>query len=205
MYGNMSAEGILLGLIALLPAFVLHELAHALTAVALGDPTPRLQGRLTLNPLKHLDFIGTLLLLTRGFGWAKPVQVNPRNFRDPLRDNAVVAAAGPLTNFVLALIAAIGLMHMPPAGWLTSLGIQFFYMNVALFVFNLVPIPPLDGARVLAGLLPSRQAYAFQQLEAYGWAILLLVLMFGALDWVLGPLEQGVTTILFGLARLTAF
>lgn len=199
-----SPQAVVLGLVALLPAFVLHELAHAYTAVALGDPTPRYQGRLTLNPLKHLDLIGTILILSTGFGWARPVEVNPTNFRDPLRDNAVVAAAGPLTNLLLALLAAFGLVALRPSGLTLTFLYQFFAFNVALFVFNLIPIPPLDGSRILTGLLPRRQAYAFRQLEPYGWAILLFVMLFGALDFILRPLAQGVTTVLIGIARSIA-
>ncbi len=199
-----SPQAAILGLVALLPAFVLHELAHAYTAVALGDPTPRYQGRLTLNPLKHLDLIGTILILSTGFGWARPVEVNPTNFRDPLRDNAVVAAAGPLTNLLLALLAAFGLVALRPSGLTLTFLYQFFAFNVALFVFNLIPIPPLDGSRILTGVLPRRQAYAFRQLEPYGWAILLFVMLFGALDFILRPLAQGVTTLLIGIARSVA-
>jgi len=199
-----SPQAVILGLVALLPAFVLHELAHAYTAVALGDPTPRYQGRLTLNPLKHLDLIGTILILSTGFGWARPVEVNPTNFRDPLRDNAVVAAAGPLTNLLLALLAAFGLVALRPSGLTLTFLYQFFAFNVALFVFNLIPIPPLDGSRILTGVLPRRQAYAFRQLEPYGWAILLFVMLFGALDFILRPLAQGVTTLLIGIARSVA-
>lgn len=204
MFGKMSPQEILPAVVAMVPAFVLHELAHAWVAVTLGDPTPRRQGRLTLNPLKHLDFIGTILLLTQGFGWARPVEVNPGNFRSPIRDNAYVAAAGPLTNFLLALLTAITLLALRPASWAISLGSEFFAINVALFVFNLIPIPPLDGSRVLAAVLPRRQAYAFRELERYGWAILLLVMLFGALDWVLRPLDQGVTTLLLTIARSVA-
>lgn len=199
-----SPQAAILGLVALLPAFVLHELAHAYTAVALGDPTPRYQGRLTLNPLKHLDLIGTILILSTGFGWARPVEVNPSNFRDPLRDNAMVAAAGPLTNLLLALLAAFGLVALRPDGLTLTFLYQFFAFNVALFVFNLIPIPPLDGSRILTGVLPRRQAYAFRQLEPYGWAILLFVMLFGALDFILRPLAQGVTTVLIGIARSIA-
>ena len=199
-----SPQAVILGLVALLPAFVLHELAHAYTAVALGDPTPRYQGRLTLNPLKHLDLIGTILILSTGFGWARPVEVNPTNFRDPLRDNAVVAAAGPLTNLLLALLAAFGLVALRPSGLTLTFLYQFFAFNVALFVFNLIPIPPLDGSRILTGVLPRRQAYAFRQLEPYGWAILLFVMLFGALDFILRPLAQGVTTLLISIARSVA-
>ncbi|MGE5590676.1 MAG: site-2 protease family protein [Bacillota bacterium] len=199
-----SPQAIVLGFLALLPAFVLHELAHAYTAVTLGDPTPRVQGRLTLNPLKHLDLIGTILILSTGFGWARPVEVNLRNFRDPLRDNAIVAAAGPLTNLLLALLAAMGLMSLRPSGLFVTFLYQFFAYNVALFVFNIIPIPPLDGSRILAGVLPRRQAYAFHQLEPYGWAILLFVMLFGALDFVLRPLAGGVTTLLLGIAHAVA-
>lgn len=204
VYGNLSPQDILLAAVAMIPAFVLHELAHAWVAVALGDPTPRRQGRLTLNPLKHLDLIGTILLLTQGFGWARPVEVNPGNFRDPIRDNAYVAAAGPLTNFLLALLTAIGLLAFRPGGSAYALAAEFFTINVALFVFNLIPIPPLDGSRVLAAILPRRQAYAFHQLERYGWAILLLVMLFGALDFILWPLDKGVATLLFSIARVVS-
>ncbi|MDR7567247.1 MAG: site-2 protease family protein, partial [Armatimonadota bacterium] len=141
--------------VALLVAVTVHEYAHAYTAVRLGDPTPKRLGRLTLNPLAHLDPWGTLLLLLAGFGWAKPVPVNPAYFADPRRGMLMVAAAGPLAN--LALLGALGALAragtVPELGWLGELWLRLLYVNAVLAVFNLLPVPPLDGSRILGALL----------------------------------------------------
>ncbi len=166
----------------LLVAFTLHELAHAVTADYLGDPTPRRMGRISLNPLVHLDLMGTIMLLISGFGWAKPVMVNPFNMRgDPRRAMAIVAVAGPLTNILLAVLFSIpfgfGLVdvELTTSGVIPSLGFvlfQFVWINLILAFFNIIPIPPLDGSRILFAILPAEMAYQLRPLEQYGFLIL---------------------------------
>ncbi len=183
---DLDIPTIIARIIVLLIAFTVHELAHAVTADYLGDPTPRRMGRITLNPLKHLDPFGTIMLIIAGFGWAKPVMVNPMNMRgNPRTSMAIVAIAGPLSNFVMAGIAAIffrsGLVDinslMTGAGTLslTNLLFQFLYINLALAFFNLLPVPPLDGSKILYAILPAEMVYRLRPLEQYGFMILFLV------------------------------
>ncbi|OGT41286.1 MAG: peptidase [Gammaproteobacteria bacterium RIFCSPHIGHO2_12_FULL_37_34] len=189
--------------IPILFAISLHEVAHGLLASWFGDQTAKLSGRLSLNPLKHIDPIGTVLLplvmlmvSNFIFGWAKPVPVDPRNLHHPRRDMAFVALAGPLSNIVMAfcwgLIAKTGMMLEGGGnGWL---GIPLVYMgtagimiNVVLGVLNLIPIPPLDGGKVLMSILPPRLAYHVGFLEPYGFLILVLLLFSGMLSRVIEP------------------
>ncbi|MBT9258350.1 MAG: site-2 protease family protein [Clostridiales bacterium] len=184
------------GLPGLVVAFTFHEYAHALVATWLGDPTPRRLGRLSLNPLVHIDWIGLLLLFLVRFGWAKPVPVNPGYFRHPRWGMLWVALAGPATNFVLAFLLAWLLVHLP---WLQG-GILLYMVrlamiyNIALGAFNLIPIPPLDGSRILAAFLPEPMARAWDEFERYSWVLLLLLLLTGALrpfiGWVIGGLDS---------------
>ena len=182
--------------IALIVAATAHEFAHAYVADRLGDPTPRSQGRLTLNPLAHLDPLGTLLILLAGFGWAKPVQINPANFQDWRRDSIIVAAAGPLANvtllFVLGLPYKLGLLEGGPLGASTvsRLLLVMIQINAMLAVFNLIPVPPLDGSKILMGLLPPAQAVSYARLQPYGVLILLLLVMTRSLGVVVvGPMR----------------
>lgn len=172
--------------IVLLIAFTIHELAHAVTADFLGDPTPRNMGRITLNPLKHLDPIGTILLLIAGFGWAKPVMVNPMNMRgNPRTAMAIVAIAGPASNIILAGLAAIpfqlGLVQFsfsPPEGTFFSAGFllsEFIWINLILAFFNLIPVPPLDGSKILFAILPAELAYRLQPIQQFGFLILMAI------------------------------
>lgn len=195
---------LLYALPGLLLGFVVHELAHAAVATALGDPTPRASGRLTLNPLAHIDFIGLLFLLVFRFGWAKPVLVNPAHFANPRAGMALVAAAGPLTNFILAYVAMALGKALAPAPDSALAGVLWLAVefNVALGVFNMLPIPPLDGSKVLAGIVSGRVAQVIYQFENYGWLLMILLLTTGTLGRVLVPLREQVITGLDWLASL---
>ncbi len=199
MFGNLSLTDIIIRLVALLPTLAIslpfHELAHAWTAVQLGDDTPRLSGRLSLNPLAHLDPIGTLMIVFTqiagvGMGWAKPVPINPWNFRNHKLGLFLVSAAGPFANFILALVAAIpfrlGLVsgNYQEAGALAivqSILISFIETNLALMLFNLIPLGPLDGAKILRGVAPREWDSVLIQLEQYGtWVLLAIVFLGGS-------------------------
>ncbi|MDI3258830.1 MAG: site-2 protease family protein [Sinobacteraceae bacterium] len=180
-------------------AVTLHEVAHGWVARSLGDPTAARLGRLSLNPLNHVDPLGTLLipglLLAFGgfiFGWAKPVPVDWRNFKHPRRDMAVVAVAGPLSNLAMALGWGLVYKYATASGataglWygLALMGKAGMVINVSLMVLNLLPLPPLDGGRVAVGLLPARAAYRYARIEPYGFLILLLLVATGALSAML--------------------
>lgn len=176
--GLFSADQIIAKALILLLALPVHELAHAAVAVALGDPTPRVQGRLSLNPLRHLDVMGSVLILIAGFGWAKPVQWNPRNISmDPKLGAILIAIAGPLSNLVMAMISVAILSSFAetlPEIVVSSL-ITFAYINVLLAVFNMIPVPPLDGSHVLFALLPGDTWRLRAQLSQFG-----MLIIFGA-------------------------
>lgn len=175
---------------ALLIAVILHECAHGWVAEKFGDPTARLAGRLTLNPLKHIDPLGTfivpLILRSLGFmpiGWARPVPVNFSLLRHPKRDMIWVALAGPMTNFSIALIVSLLFkMQMPKP--LVDFLMQVILLNLLLGLFNLIPIPPLDGSRIILGILPIRWARSYSLLEPFGMLIVLVLLNFGVLDFI---------------------
>lgn len=180
-----NLQGLLFAIPAILVAITFHEYAHGKVAYLLGDKTAEYQGRLTLNPLAHLDPIGTLLLVVAGFGWAKPVQVNPMQFRgDKKKGMMLVGLAGPVMNLILGYLSATGLRLLTLSGYSgTAAGFlyQFFYMllfyNVVLAVFNLLPIPPLDGSKILIGLLPDNYLGIVEILERYGFIILIILVM----------------------------
>lgn len=171
------------GLTALIVAITIHEFSHALAAEHLGDPTPRLQGRLTLNPLAHLDPLGTIMLLLVRFGWGKPVVFDPYNLRHPRRDGAIISLAGPTANIILAVACSIllqilfrnitGIVFMLVASFLE----QLIVLNIVLAVFNLVPIHPLDGFKIVEGILPEEAAHEWHQLEPYGLIFLLVLIL----------------------------
>ncbi len=172
----------LLSAISIVIAISVHEFAHAKTADHLGDPTPGLQGRLTLNPLAHLDVYGTLFLLMFGFGWGKPVQFDPFNLKNPRKDAAIISVAGPLSNFLMAILAsaAVWLFTIFNLDTIATIGTfiltPFIIMNLILGVFNLIPVHPLDGFKIVGGLLREKQAKEWYQLERYGIVFLLLLI-----------------------------
>lgn len=203
MFNLPSLYSIALMLPAITIGLTFHEFAHGWAADRLGDRTARYAGRLTLNPLAHVDPIGLLMLFFAGFGWAKPVPVNPYNLRcDQKQGMLLVALAGPAMNILLAVISAIIF------GALFSLKIPYFegimsYMisiNVVLAIFNLIPIPPLDGSKILAGLLPGEQEWLYQ-LEQYGIIILLVLVFTGALKVIFNVLVYPLVNVLFALAN----
>lgn len=194
-------------------AITVHEIAHGWVADFLGDKTARLQGRLTANPIKHLDLVGTVVFfLTQMIGWAKPVPVNPYNFQNPRRDMIWVAVAGPVSNLILAVCSAIlyqflassfgfggiGLARplafiMEPVLLMSYVAVQ---INIGLAIFNIVPVPPLDGSKILAGLLPATWAQGYARMERFGFLILLLLVFTGIIDRVIYPIIGMLTAIL---------
>jgi len=187
--------------VPILLAVTFHELAHGYVAYRLGDHTAKDAGRLTLNPLKHLDPLGTLVfLVTRMIGWAKPVPVNPYNLRDPKKDMMWVSIAGPAANMALAVVSAILyklMLMLPvtepilikkiflPVAMMLQLSVV---LNIGLAVFNLIPVPPLDGSKILMGLLPASQAIAYSRIEPYGFFILLALIFFRITDYLIFPI-----------------
>ena len=168
---------LLLFLPALIIAITIHEFAHAFLADRLGDPTPQLQGRLSLNPLKHLDPVGTLMLLFFRFGWGKPVEFDPYNLRHPRRDAALISLAGPAVNLVLATLLAL-ILKFSPSSLFSVFLIPIILININLAIFNLLPVPPLDGAKILYGFLPRDWADEYNDfMGRYGTVLLILLIV----------------------------
>lgn len=154
----------------------IHEYAHALLAWKQGDPTARAEGRLTLNPLAHIDPFGLLAMILAGFGWSKPVPVNEYYFDRKVLGTAIVSIAGPLSNFLVALVAAFFIRLLPDAGILTDFLIMFLFVNLSLAIFNLIPVPPLDGYRIARLIMPNSLRYYWEKLETYFPIILILLI-----------------------------
>jgi Zn-dependent protease len=174
----------------LLVSLVLHELAHAFVATWLGDPTPREHGRLTLNPIPHLDPLGTAMFAITAFaspfifGWARPVLVQPRYFRRPQVDMALVAAAGPAMNFLIALGCVAYLVHGDPTGRIFDVLVRAYEVNIVLGIFNLIPIPPLDGSRIVGAILPRNLYLRWAQLDQVGMiGLIALIFVFNDQFW----------------------
>jgi Zn-dependent protease len=192
-------------------AITVHEYTHGYVAYRLGDPTAKLAGRLTFNPISHLDPFGTLVLvLTQMIGWAKPVPVDPRYLHNPRKDTLWISLGGPAANLVTAVALAI-LLHLILflfGGRAVGQGTIFIlaplvdilrygvWINVILAIFNLIPIAPLDGAKILGGMLPRRQAYELEKLEPYGFIILMLLVFTGAVNYVIFPPVRFICTLL---------
>jgi Zn-dependent protease len=205
-------SGFLLSLILMAPALLLavtiHEVAHGWVADRLGDPTAREAGRLTLNPLPHIDPFGALAFIIAGFGWAKPVPVNANNLRHPVRDMALVGVAGPASNFVVAFLGLVALVlvrrtvdapffAVPLAGMLSYV----FTFNLGLAIFNLIPVPPLDGGHFLPYILPRGSWVFLRQLHQYGPIILLLLIISGATRYIVGPIFHFVSGLYLSAIR----
>ncbi|MBR0089827.1 MAG: site-2 protease family protein, partial [Clostridia bacterium] len=206
-----SWQNILIGIPVTLIALAGHEFAHGFVSDKLGDPTPRNQGRLTLNPFAHLDLIGTILMILTGFGWAKPVMVNPRYYKNPKAGMALTAAAGPLANLIMAfgtmlLYALLMIINIKlNLGWDTAVSaigdivLFFAFRNLCFMVFNIIPIPPLDGFKVLGLIVPNRVYYTILQYERYAIIVIMLLSITGAFNMIIGT---GVDFILSGIRNL---
>ena len=212
--------GFLYAIPCVLLALTVHETAHGWVAYKLGDPTARNLGRLTLNPLKHLDPLGTLCMLFFHFGWARPVPINSRHFKKPRRDMALTALAGPVSNILMGFVGILLYCIMArifianPAGSEFAYRLQlstlelfrtFFSLNISLAVFNFLPIPPLDGSRIFLVFLPAKLYFGIMQYERYIQFGLLICLYLGFLDGILSFLVNGLSSVMFWLVELLPF
>lgn len=195
--GLFNLQNILIGVPTTLLALTIHEFAHGWVSEKLGDPTPRYQGRLTLNPMAHLDLFGTLLMVLTGFGWAKPVQINPNYYKNRTKGMALVAAAGPIANFLLAfagiLVGSIILLIMSSLGAsyetvsvVYTIMFYFAFRNLCFMVFNLIPLPPLDGFKVAGLIIPPKIYYNILRYEQYVLLGIMLLSLSGAFGSIIG-------------------
>ena len=176
-------------------AMVCHEYAHARVAVALGDFTPRLMGRLTLNPMAHVDPIGLLMMFLVHFGWAKPVTVNPNNFRNYKRDDMLVSFAGPAANFIIAFLAMFTIALLVSLGIHLTEGTRLVLWLIVIYninfgIFNLIPLPPLDGSHILMHLLPYELGQRYMEFSRYSFLIFLVIIMTPIVGWILIPIQR---------------
>ena len=196
---DFSLTGLIAGLPGLVIALVIHEYAHAKAADVMGDFTPRMTGRLTLNPMAHIDPIGLIMLLVVRFGWAKPVMINARNFRNWRQGELLVAVAGPVANLIVAFISLLAMAVLFKLGMFSE-GVRLVLSMMVLFninfaIFNMLPLPPLDGSKVLMVLLPGRLAYKLMSLERYSFIILIFLMMTPFLTMILIPLQRLVFSV----------
>jgi Zn-dependent protease len=211
---NISSHELISSVITLIIAFTVHEFAHAWVADSLGDTTPCQAGRLTLNPLIHLDLFGSLLLIFAGFGWAKPTPINPAVLRQRSRYGVLwVSLAGPLSNLLLAAIAALpirfGLVSVTwSSGIFPTLGeflYTFFYLNCVLAVFNLIPLPPLDGEKIISALLPEKVEEFYNKIRPFGAYLMMILVLVGprigldVIGWIVTPAVTGLKQVFIGV------
>lgn len=183
---------ILMRVFVVLLAICVHETAHGFAAYKLGDPTAKYDGRLSLNPLRHIDPIGALCMFFFGFGWAKPVMVNPNYFKNYRRDCALTALAGPLSNILLAYVGMLFLIHLGPvvqSYYFTQFFSLMIMINIGLAIFNLIPIPPLDGSKIFLQFFPSKIYFEIMRYQQYGFIVLIVALYLNVLDPILDNLS----------------
>ncbi len=209
--GNFNPLSLLLNAAITLIALTGHEFAHAWVSYKLGDPTPKYEGRLTLNPIAHLDLVGTILMILTGFGWAKPVGINPRYYKNVKRGTTLTALAGPLANLIMAFTALLIWVILLIAGLdaygpVSSIPISFAVRNLCFMVFNLIPIPPLDGSKVLGLFLSNRAYYTMLQYERYSMLLIMFLSLTGAFGSIIGAgvdfFLNGILNLLLLLAQL---
>ncbi len=200
---HFDLMGILYRLPAIFIAFSFHEFAHAYVAYKLGDPTPKNEGRLTLDPFTHIDILGFILLLFMGFGWAKPVRVNPGNFKNRRRDDILVSMSGPLTNLALGIIFLCIKYFIPVYNDVFN-GIinSVIYINILLAMLNILPIPPLDGYHILKNIFFYRHEVAFWKFERYGFLIMLLLIITNTLSAIIVPMVNFVIYTTYNILKL---
>lgn len=205
--------GMLLYIIALVVAVTIHEFSHAWVATRLGDPTPHIHGRVTLNPLKHLDPLGTLALIFFHFGWGKPVPFNPHNLRKPTRDSALIACAGPASNILTAILCAIPLKYLAATAFASTIFYSFigslFAVSIVLFSLNILPLPPFDGSKVIGIFIPRKWKYEYDQFLENGVTWVLIFIVFDQMivkhllgESILGYVVGAITNAIFALVGL---
>ncbi len=207
----IDIQTLLIWAIPILFAITVHEIAHGWIASRLGDHSAKMMGRLTLNPIKHVSLIGTILIpaflyVTSGFifGWAKPIPINFNALRSPKKDMFWVAIAGPVSNLIMAIIWLMIILLAITISYqsLIKMGQVGIQINLILAVFNLLPLPPLDGARIVSSLLPSKLSYQYNQLEPYGLYILLGLLFLGIFQWIIFPIVKIIQQFMFNITGL---
>lgn len=201
-----SMKDTLLRVASVLICLILHETCHGVAAFFLGDPTAKRNHRLSLNPLRHIDWIGLAAMVLTGVGWAKPVPVNPHYFKRPKLGMAITALAGPLSNLLLALWLLLGVRVMidgnASMAWIEFL-LDTAILSLGLGVFNLIPIPPLDGSKIVAALLPDKQYTLLMRYERFGMLLIMLLVVFGALGGVMGRAITGIFTLFCRIVGLS--
>ncbi len=205
---NQFLANLVLRLPWILLGFAFHEYCHAWMSVRLGDPLPERQGRLTLNPIKHIEPFGLIALIITQFGWAKPVQINPRFYRNPIRDTMWVSLAGPVGIFILAFVLAIlirlmGFIHLDFYNYGYYLFLCFYFgifTMLSLGLFNLIPIPPLDGSKILRYFLRGSIGYRFDRLEPYGFMVIIVLVFLGGFTGFLSRVVESMSLLLSGIS-----
>lgn len=214
LLNGLGLKEILLRLPIIFIAITVHEYAHGYAALKMGDPTAKLSGRLSMNPLAHMDIVGALSMLIFGFGWAKPVPINPNNFKNHKKGTVIVSLAGPISNLFLAFLGSVlyGIFRRIGFGNFSSQFSEIFYgllaqlilLNVCFGIFNLVPFPPLDGAKIVGAFLPYKTYFKIMQYERYAFPILIVLMYLGIFDKILGVLITPIVSSLNALNALIA-